>query len=65
MDRRFHPEELKRFDGGAGRPVYVAESLPCLCKQTLGAREPNMKQHAAGRDLGSEIQAVPKSACPV
>jgi predicted heme/steroid binding protein/uncharacterized membrane protein len=59
--KEFTPEELSRFNGASGEPVYVAHQgrIFDLSASKLWKGGMHMKRHHAGGDLTTDIQAAP------
>jgi predicted heme/steroid binding protein/uncharacterized membrane protein len=59
--REFTPEELARFNGQDGAPVYVAHAgkVYDVSASRMWKTGTHMKRHPSGRDLTTEIQAAP------
>jgi len=57
----FTPEELQRFDGMEGRPVYIAYKgkIYDISKSPLFQGEKRMRCHVAGKDLTKDIEIAP------
>jgi predicted heme/steroid binding protein/uncharacterized membrane protein len=59
--KEFTAEELVRFDGKEGRPVYIAleGKVYDVSKSPLWSKGLHMNRHPPGKDLGGEITAAP------
>jgi len=59
--KEFTSEELVRFDGKDGRPVYIAleGKVYDVSKSPLWSKGFHMNRHPPGKDLGGEITAAP------
>jgi 2-oxoglutarate ferredoxin oxidoreductase subunit beta len=57
----FTPEELQRFDGMEGRPIYIAYKgkIYDISKSPLFQGEKRMRCHVAGKDLTKDIEIAP------
>lgn len=60
-ERKFTLEELKQYDGREGRPAYIAfkGKVYDVTESFLWVDGDHQGQHAAGRDLTSEISLAP------
>ena len=61
--KEFSPEELARFNGQNGKPVYIAHGGKVIdvTASKLWKSGLHMKRHHAGKDLTTDIQAAPHS----
>jgi len=61
MAKEFDLDELKRFDGKEGRPVYIAQGgkVYDVTASKLWKNGRHMNRHNAGNDLTQDIQAAP------
>ncbi|MBI5440971.1 MAG: cytochrome b5 [Deltaproteobacteria bacterium] len=59
--KEFTREELARFDGKQGRPVYVAQGgrVFDVSGSKLWRNGSHMRRHEAGNDLTTDLQAAP------
>jgi predicted heme/steroid binding protein/uncharacterized membrane protein len=55
------PEELARYNGENGRPIYIAHAgrVYDVSGSKLWKGGQHMRRHQAGRDLSADIQAAP------
>lgn len=62
--QEFTPEELARYNGQDGQPVYVAHDgkVYDVGASRLWKTGVHMKRHHAGRDLTTDIQGAPHTA---
>ncbi len=61
MPKDLSTEELSRFDGKDGRPVYISHGgrIIDVTESPLWAGGLHMDRHAAGKDLTNDIEAAP------
>ncbi|RJR47602.1 MAG: cytochrome b5 [Desulfobacteraceae bacterium] len=61
MAREFELDELRRFDGKEGRPVYIAHAgkVYDVTGSKLWKTGRHMNRHNAGNDLTHDIEAAP------
>lgn len=59
--KEFDPDDLKRYNGENGQPVYVAHKgrVYDLSESKMWRKGVHMKRHQAGSDLTTDIQAAP------
>ena len=59
--KEFDADELARFNGENGSPIYVAYDgkVYDVSKSKLWRNGQHMKRHSAGSDLTADIQAAP------
>jgi len=59
--KEFDADELARFNGENGSPIYVAHDgkVYDVSKSKLWRNGQHMKRHSAGGDLTADIQAAP------
>jgi len=60
-ERKFTLDELKQYDGREGRPAYIAfkGKVYDVTESFLWVDGDHQGQHAAGRELTSEISVAP------
>jgi predicted heme/steroid binding protein len=60
-ERKFTLDELKQYDGQEGRPAYIAfkGKVYDVTESFLWIDGDHQGQHAAGKDLTSEISLAP------
>jgi len=59
--QEFDSDELQKYDGTNGKPIYVAykDKVYDVTKSKLWRAGSHMKRHQAGRDLTADIQGAP------